>query len=190
MTNTDYIIPTSKQRPVLEGGAYLGICVQAIDLGTQDGEWQGKPKKDRKVRLVFELPGETAVFKDGGAAESFLVGRTYVASLHEKSTLRPHVKAIIGEVPNGLDLSKLINRGAVITISKEPKASDPSVFVNKIEGIAPLMKGQVVPLPTNDPFFYATAMGKGGTFDRLPDFIKEDVSNSPEFKAASESKPF
>ncbi len=52
----------SFQDPV--AGTYPGVCIGVIDLGTQEGEYDGKKTLKRQLMLRFELHGE-AVDSDG-----------------------------------------------------------------------------------------------------------------------------
>ena len=39
-------------------GTHVARCIKLIDLGTQFGEYQGKPTSARKVVVSWELPNE------------------------------------------------------------------------------------------------------------------------------------
>jgi len=68
-------------------GAQLAICIRLIDLGTQQTEFKGERKLQRKIMIGWELP-----FEKTKKGEPFIHYKRYTLSSHEKSTLRKHLE--------------------------------------------------------------------------------------------------
>jgi len=66
-------------------GTHVARCYQIIHIGTIVDTYQGEEKLVNKVRLVFELPLETADF--GKGEQPFSIGRDFTLSMHEKSLM-------------------------------------------------------------------------------------------------------
>jgi hypothetical protein len=69
-------------------GTHAARCIRLIDLGTQQGEWQGKPTFKNQVLVMWELPDELMEAQDDGQPRPFIVSKFYTNSLSEKANLR------------------------------------------------------------------------------------------------------
>lgn len=82
--------------PKPEGGDYepcpagnqLAVCSRLIDLGTQETTFNGQAKRQHKLYIEFQVPGER-----NSEGEPFVVGNRYTFSSSEKATLRNISKA-------------------------------------------------------------------------------------------------
>lgn len=72
-------------------GLHQAVCVDIVDMGVLEVTYGGKTKKQRKIRLVWQIE-ET--MEDG---RPFIVQKRYTASLHEKSTLRKELESWRGK---------------------------------------------------------------------------------------------
>ena len=68
------------QRTLAPTGNHLARCVKMVHIGTAEETIQGKVKKLNKVKLYWELPDETHVFKEENGAEPFMVSKEYTLS--------------------------------------------------------------------------------------------------------------
>ena len=80
-------------------GVFTARCWSIIDLGTQNVEFQGEMKLQRKVQLSWELFGEDEqgaplVMDDG---MPMTISKRYTLSLSAKSKLRPDLEAWRGK---------------------------------------------------------------------------------------------
>ena len=103
--NTDY--------SPIEAGTYLARCVQVIDLGTQTIEYMGELKQYRKVRLAFETPTETKIFKEENGEQPYMLSKEYTLSLGDKANLRADIESWRGktftqEELEGFDLANIL----------------------------------------------------------------------------------
>jgi hypothetical protein len=60
-------------------GNHVARCIGMIDLGTQQGDYQGKTTHARKIVLRWELPNEL-ISEGEWAGKPFVVSQFYTAS--------------------------------------------------------------------------------------------------------------
>jgi hypothetical protein len=85
-------------------GNHVGRCIGLIDIGTQQGEYQGKTTHARKVVVRWELPNEL-ISEGDWAGKPFVVSKFYTASLSEKANLRfKEVLRLTNDFARALDL--------------------------------------------------------------------------------------
>ncbi|MBK7546233.1 MAG: hypothetical protein IPI56_10915 [Elusimicrobia bacterium] len=123
-----------------EPGSYAAVCNQVIDLGTQEGEYQGNKIKRRQVILGWELTEKNS------KGEPFRVSSFYTASLSEKSKLRPMLESWRGaafstEELKGFPLSKLLGKPCLVSLILNEKQRI------RVSSVSKLPKG--MPAPTN-----------------------------------------
>jgi len=97
-------------------GIHPALCVDLIDLGLVDSEWQGQHRLVNKVRLVFETE------QRGEDGRNCIITKTFTASLHPKAKLSEFIGKWRGRpiVPGeSIDLSKLIGANCTLVISHQ-----------------------------------------------------------------------
>jgi len=102
-------------RPHVEG-IHSAVCVDVIDLGLVESEWQGQRRLVNKVRLAFE----TEQINEEG--KNCVITKTFTASLHPKAKLAEFLGKWRGRpvVPGeSIDLSKLIGANCTLVISHQ-----------------------------------------------------------------------
>jgi hypothetical protein len=138
------------------------------------------------VRLGFELPLETKVFKDGEDPKPFVISQDYTLTLGEKANLGKLVRGMKGEAwgPNfdeEQDITALIGTACMLNVIHKISAKGNPYA--KIESAAPLPKGMEAPAPVNAPFLLDYndnwSLEK---FETLPDFIKDKMRPTPEYR--------
>lgn len=95
-------------------GVHSAVCVDVMDLGLVETEFQGVKKMVQKLRIVFESEEKTA---DGKLCT---VSRRFTASLHPKAKLAEFLGKWRGKpVTPGesIDLTKLVGASATIVVS-------------------------------------------------------------------------
>src|SRR4051812_4472100 len=103
-------------------GTHIARCIRLIDLGTQQGEWMGKPTHKNQVLVMWELPNEMMQTEDGD--KPFIVSKFYTNSLGEKANLRKDLTTWRGrdftdDELNKFDLQTIL--GAACMLSVVPK---------------------------------------------------------------------
>ena len=102
-------------------GIHPAVCVDVMDLGLVETEFQGQKKMVNKVKLVFESEQKT---EDGKA--NCTVSKNFTASLHPKAKLAEFLgkwrgrPVLPGET---IDLAKLIGACCTLVISHQQNMS-------------------------------------------------------------------
>jgi hypothetical protein len=97
-------------------GIHPGVCVDVIDLGLVETEFQGEKRMVNKVRLVFETEQKA---EDG---RNCTVSKNFTASLHPKAKLAEFLGKWRGRpiVPGEtIDLAKLLGACCTLVISHQ-----------------------------------------------------------------------
>jgi hypothetical protein len=95
-------------------GTHAAICVDVIDHGTVEDNFQGKVQQRQKITVVWQIAN-----MDNG--DAFLVRRLYTCSLHEKATLRKHLeswrgRAFTEQEIEGFDFETLLFKCCLVEI--------------------------------------------------------------------------
>jgi hypothetical protein len=179
-------------------GAYIGRCYSLIDLGTQITNGQYGEKAQYKIRLSWELFGDDengqplTVIVDGKEMP-MTISKTYTLSLHEKSGLRKDLAAWRGkdftdEEAKGFDISKLL--GAYCMVNATTSETNGKTYTN-VAGLTPLpgaLKNQK-PAPVHDNIIFDLAKPDMDVFGKFYDKLREQIKASPEWQAATGTKP-
>lgn len=162
-------------------GTHVARCVRLIDIGTQFGEYQGKPNAMRKVVVTWELPNE--LMTEGEfAGKPFLVNKWYTASLGEKANLRKDLVNWRGRefTPDelaGFDSKNILDKCCQIQLTPNDK--------NKVRvtGVMALPKGMQAPERINPLIYFSLEKDefKQAVFDSLSDFWQSEIKKSPEW---------
>lgn len=167
-------------------GTHAARCIRLIDLGTQEGEYQGKPTLRNQVLMMFELPNE---MMDTDPPKPFIVSKFYTNSLGEKANLRKDLvtwrgRDFTAEELHQFDLQAVL--GAPCLLSVVPKGNGKDGV--KIAGVMKLPKGQEIPPATNEPSAFWLDEFNQEAFDGLSDGIKKIIQKSPEYQEAVGTK--
>ena len=95
-------------------GVFAARCADLVDLGIVKDVFQGQERMVHKLRLLFETEYRDEMGKAG------LIGKTFTASLHQKSKLAGFVGSWRGRpvVPGeSIDLGKLVGASCTLVIS-------------------------------------------------------------------------
>ena len=162
-------------------GTHVARCIKLIDLGTQHGEWQGKPLVRQQIVVQWEVPGETVDTQDGPAP--MIVSKFYTNSLSEKANLRADLemwrgKQFTPEELGGFDLMKILNAACLVTVihNEDGKA--------RVKGVMALPKGTTCPPAHNKPGAFWIDEWDDNAFAALPEGFQKIIAQSDEYKAA------
>jgi hypothetical protein len=164
-------------------GTHVARCYQIIHIGTIVDTYQGEEKLVNKVRLVFELPLETADF--GKGEQPFSIGRDFTLSMHEKSGLRAFVQSWLGKAMSDSDASKfdigtLLGKEAMVSVMH--RTSNTGRTYADLKGASPLAKGMTCPPQVNAAFLLDyDSQDFDLRFSMLPEWLQNKVSSSAEF---------
>lgn len=195
------IIATNKKSDgiePIEAGSYPARIYQMVQIGTVEG-FEGKMQN--KVRVTFELPTETHVFDESKGPQPRVISKEFTLSFNEKATLTKLINAAdpsalkIGDdgFMEEFDVTSLVGKPVLITITHRP-GKDGKVFANA-DGFTRLPKGMECPPQVNPSKVLSYDSWDEEFFQSLPDFIREKMAASPEYKAmrgvpSTEEVPF
>lgn len=161
-------------------GPTTGRCVRIIDLGTQDETYQGKPKKQRKVMIGWELP---SLLMDDG--RPFLISKIYTMSLNERATLRGDLenwrgKDLTDEEAAAFDERVLLGKCCLLQIKYTEKGKAKVSSLMRLPKDYPAPPGQV-----NEPLYLSLDPDHFDmpTFEKLTNWVKGEIQKSPEWAA-------
>jgi hypothetical protein len=173
-------------------GNHVGICVSVVFLGTHTEMTQWGEKTNEKLRITFELPEETKVFKEENGPEPFQIGQEYSFFMGEKARLRKDLEAwrnkpFTDEEMKAFEVKKLLGQPAMVQVAH--KVSKKGSTYAAIEAITSVPKSirDAIPKPHAKLTYYDYDQGQGSTFQDLPKFIQEKILSSEQFK--DKSKP-
>ena len=157
-----------------------------IDLGTHEETGPFGTKHQRKVRLSFELPEEKAVFNEEKGEQPFMVSKEYTFSMGEKANLRKVLTTWRGEPfteqqAADFDIDKLLGKPCLLNVVHKTSKTTGNVYVD-VAGISKVPKGTAVPPQINPSVIFSLDNPDMEAFERFPDWLKEKIASSPEFK--------
>lgn len=162
-------------------GTHVARCVRILDLGTQFGEYQGKPTSSRKIVVSWELPN--ALMTEGDfAGKPFIVGKWYTASIGEKANLRKDLvnwrgKEFTDEELKGFDVKKLLGVPCMLSLTPNEKGKV------RVTGIMKLPQGTTCPPQINPNLYFSLEREefRQDTFDSLAEYWQTEIKKSPEW---------
>ena len=175
------------ERKLVPAGNHIARCYGMIQIGTVEQEYMGEKKKLHKVMVDFELPMETAVFKEGEEAKPFVISKDFTLSFNEKSTLRKMLeswrgKAFTDAEAANFDITKLVGAPCMLNIVHKASADGNKTYAN-ITGITPMPKGLQCPEQVNPTRLLAYDSWNQDVFMSLPEWLADKISATPEYKS-------
>lgn len=162
-------------------GTHVARSIKMIDIGTQQGEYQGKATFRRQVIIGWELPNELMTEGDF-AGKPFTVSKFYTASLGDKANLRADLKNWRGrdftdEELAGFDAKNILGKPCMLAITLNDKQKA------RVTGVMALPKGTAVPDQVNPTIYFSLEPSefKPEVFEALSDGIKKMIRVSPEY---------
>ncbi len=161
-------------------GTHIAVCYRFVDLGTQETEFQGVKKQQRKVMLGWELSDE--LMEDG---KPFMITQRYTWSMSDKANLRADLESWRGVAfkesdfgPGGFDIRRVIGAPCMLTIVHAEK--NGKTYAN-IRAIGKLPKGTNPPHAINPHVYFSLDEFDQATFDNLSAGVKAIIVKSPEY---------
>ena len=174
---------TGKDFELPPTGTHPAICYRIIDMGTQQVEFQGAVKYQRKVLISWELAHEKMA--DG---RPFTISKKYTWSTHEKAALRKDLESWRGRKfgaedfgLGGFSMKKLLGVPALLGVVHN--FNNGREYANIVAVLA-AAKGQVTHKATNPLLFFDLEKFDRVVFDSLSDGMKAAIMKAPEYAAA------
>ncbi len=176
----------SNKVEIIEAGSYPATCYSMIEMGTNEEVFQGETKMVNKVRITFELPTELVTFNEERGPQPRVISKEFSLSMHEKSNLRAFLESWRGKSfteneASAFDVTKLLGVPCLLSITHKT-AKNGNTYAN-ITGISLIPKGMEVPEMVNDKQVLSFDDFNEELFSSLPDFIKEKIEMSEEYKS-------
>jgi hypothetical protein len=176
-------------RELIPAGNYIARCYSMIQIGTVTEVIEGTPKTMSKVRIGWELPTETKVFKEERGPEPLVISKEYTLSMNEKANLRKALASWRGkdfteEEAKKFDVSKLLGASCMLNVIHKPAKSGKTY--EEIGSISPMPKGVECPAAINKPQVLEYDNWNEALFQSLPDFIKDKIKTSEEYRKMAE----
>lgn len=172
---------TEKPRELVPAGAHIAILYSAVELGTMEVEFNGEKKKQRKIRLTWELPEEMRDFD--GVQKPMVIGKTYTISLFEQAKLRPIVVGMLGslteEEEENFNIKSLLGKPCMLQVTHEDFNGKKYASV---VSATQLPKSVPAPVQFNETQYFDYAEFDQETYDKLPAFVKDKMAESDEMK--------
>lgn len=173
-------------------GNHIARLYAVVHIGVLDDTWQGQEKQIDKVRLTFELPNETKVFKEGDEPKPQVISEIYTLSMGKKSNLRPIVEGIVGTAlldheAEYFDVTELVGMACMLNVVHVKKGD--KTYAN-IHSTAPLPKGVEAPPAFNKPMVldYEENWSEE-KFTSLPEWIQEKMKSSHNYREKFNTAP-
>lgn len=166
--------------PPLEDNSYTAVCTAVIDLGEQYTQFEKQKQGTYKPQcmFIFEIPDER-VEVDGESKPRWISTKRFTAILSEKSGLFKFLTSWGNKDIENIDLTSVLGRGAVLTISQKEK-TDGTKY-NNIEGIAGLPKGIPAPKPESELLAFDADEPDMEVLAKLPEWIQKLIEKSTQF---------
>ena len=173
-------------------GSHLGRLYKIVDLGTQQGEWEGKATYARKMIFYFELHGEDdkgmPLTNDDG--KPLIVTKYYNASLGEKATLRKHLQTWLNldfsKMPEGFKVENILGKFAMINVTTYQKDNKTRASVEGLSAVPAIVVKHGLPQGVNEISIFDLNKFDSAKFDSLSDSIKKMIMSSPEYRALTQ----
>lgn len=176
------------QKELIPAGNYIARAYKMLQIGTVETEYMGEKKNLHKIRIGWELPLELKVFKEENGEQPLVIDKEYTFSMGEKANLRKDLvswrgKDFTPEQAESFDILALIGAPCMLNIIHKPGAKDPTKTYQAISSITPMPKGMECPPAINKPQILAYDDFNWELYNSMPDFLKTQISSTPEFKA-------
>jgi hypothetical protein len=177
-------------------GTHLGRLYRLVDIGTQQGEWEGKITNQRKIIFYFELFGEDEsgqpLVRDDG--KPLMVTKYYNRSLHEKSTMRKHLQAWLKVDFDNLDepfsMADLLGKFAMVSVSNyKSKANEIKASIDSLSAVPAMLAKHGMPEGVNELMLFDLDKFDSEKFQKLSESIRGLIEKSPEFRKVAQGKP-
>jgi hypothetical protein len=175
------------QRELIPAGNYIARCYQMIQIGTVDEMILGSVKTLNKVRIGWELPEELKIFNPDKGEQPCVISKEFTLSMNEKANLRKTLASWRGkdfteDEAKSFDITKLLGVPCMLNIIHKPGKSDPTKIYEEIGSVSPLPKSVKCPPQINTTMLLEYEKFDWSLFNDLPDFIKQKIQASAEFK--------
>jgi hypothetical protein len=179
------------ERKICPAGNFIARCVSMVHVGTVLEEFQGEKKQMNKVRITWELPTELVVFKEEKGEQPFTLSKEFTLSLHERATLLKFLESWRGkqftkEEIVKFDVAKLVGIPCMLNVLHKVSKTSGKTFAD-ISTVSAMPKGIQAPGQINPSILFSVNEFDEALFNTFPDFLKDKIKSSAEYKALQTS---
>lgn len=155
-------------------GTFPARVVQVIDLGRQEGEYQGVPTCKPTLWITFELPTETITID--GVEKPRWLSKEFTKSTNEKAWLMKLMTGLYtsDEIDDVETFEDFLGRPLLVEVGTTSGGKD------KLVGCTKLVAGMKVAELYNDTKYFDIESPNTDVFESLPDFLQEKIKESPD----------
>ena len=173
---------------IVPAGSHVARIYQIIDIGTEEG-FQGAMQ--HKIRITFELPNKTKVFREGEGEKPFAIGQDFTLSMNEKANLRQFVESLQGgmndDEASEFDIETLLGSPCLINVVHKKSARTGNDYAT-IAGAVPLPEGLTCPVAVNKPMKLSYDDFDYVALAELNVWLQDRITATDEFKQLPDSK--
>jgi hypothetical protein len=175
---------TGGERKLTPSGNFIARCFSMVHIGTSKEEYMGELKEMNKVRITWELPTETTVFKEENGEQPYSISKEFTLSLHEKATLRKFLESWRGQAFTE-EQSKKFNicnlAGVPCMLNIIHKVSKTGNKYADIASVSAMPKGLQSPDQVNKSVIFSICQPDWEIFNKFPDFLKDKIKKTNEY---------
>tara|TARA_R100000149_G_C5873669_1_gene137413 strand:- start:368 stop:973 length:606 start_codon:yes stop_codon:yes gene_type:complete len=165
--------------PTVSVGVHKARCVRAIDLGTQQNDYQGQISWKRQVMLIWEVPSET-----DNKGEPLTISKFYTLSLNEKANLANDLVSWRGRPfteteKKAFDISKVVGKPCSINVILNQNGKP------KVSTVMPIGKNDEIAQQFHPNMVFSITdfqEKKMEVFNQLPEGIRNIILKSKELE--------
>ena len=177
-------------------GLHLARCYRIVDLGTQQSEYMGETKHQRKIMLGWELHGKDDEGNElvTSRGDPLAIFKNYTLSWNEKATLRNDLqgwrnKPFTEEEMRRFDISTILGAWCMLNVIERPgKSGKMYSNVGSIAPVPSVVKQAGLPPAVNPNQLFRLAEPNYELFDTFGKGLKEKIQSSPEWQALQGKK--
>jgi hypothetical protein len=173
-------------RELVPAGNYIARCYSMILIGTVKELYQGQERLTTKVRLTWELPTKMKIFDPAKGEQPMAVSQEFTLSMAPKANLRKFLegwrgKGFTDKEAESFDITKLLGLPCMLNVIHKTSAGGNDYEV--ISSASGMPDGVKCPDPINIKFeFNYDDKFSDMAVEAFPDFIKEKIKSSEEYK--------
>lgn len=170
-------------------GNHVGRCYRIIDLGTQEGEYQGTPTIARKVLIGWELFGEDEtgqpLITDDG--KPMTISKSYTLSLGKKAKLRADLQAWRGreftqEELKGFDIAKLLGVYCMVNVTHSESNGKTYSNVSSLSPLPAMLRNNK-PAPVHENIQFDVTDPDMELFETFHEKLRDRIKLCTEWRA-------
>jgi hypothetical protein len=172
-------------------GLHLARCYRIVDLGTQQTEYMGEVKLQRKISIGWELHGCDDQGNDmvTPKGDPLAIFKNYTLSWNEKANLRIDLqnwrnKPFNEEEMRRFDISSVLDKWCMLNVIHRPGKNDKMYSnVSSISPVPAFIKNAGLPSPVNAVQLFRLADPDMALLETFGKGLKEKIMASPEWRA-------